>query len=271
MPDDNPILRHWQAELLVFQKNFLLLHEQMNEEAIHDLRVAIKKLRSYFKLFTALFKKNDTGGSLAGTRELFSVLGRHRNIEISKQLLLSFAGKNKPVLNPLLIYLQLLQDQISDFCRQALQQYEKKELDELTTLLEQNFENLGTEETLNKVRDVIASSVENVQHNLKHFKNKFHLIRKHLKDIFYWAKIFDSEIFFTKSQIKIIDKALTLLGNIQDHEVMITNLKYFRKTILSNSITEYDLIKKIETRAKKKKERLLERANKMTDKLTQEL
>jgi hypothetical protein len=57
------------------------------------------------------------------------------------------------------------------------------------------------------------------------------------------------------------------LGNIQDHEVLSTNLKYFRKNILSSGLTEYDLIKKIETRVEKKKERLLERANKMTGEL----
>src|ERR1051326_7925434 len=107
MPGDNPLLRHWQTQVLVFQKNLSLLKGQMNVEAIHDLRVAIKKLRSYFKLYASLFKKKDTEKLFAGTKELFSVLGRHRNIEMSKQLLLSFAGKNKRVSDPLLVHLQL--------------------------------------------------------------------------------------------------------------------------------------------------------------------
>lgn len=126
MPGDNSILRHWQTQITVFQKNFSLLNEQMNTEAIHDLRVAMKKLRSYFKLYVALFKEKDAKRLFSTTKELFSVLGRHRNIEMSKQLVFSFAGKDKPVLNPLFVYLQLLQDQVSDYSRKVLQEYEKR-------------------------------------------------------------------------------------------------------------------------------------------------
>jgi CHAD domain-containing protein len=267
MPGDNPLLRHWQTQVLVFQKNLSLLKGQMNVEAIHDLRVAIKKLRSYFKLYAALFKKKDTEKLFAGTKELFSVLGRHRNIEMSKQLLLSFAGKNKRISDPLLVHLQLLQDQISDYSKQVLEQYETKDLNDLTHELEQDFQDSNIEEILNKVKEIMTSSIDNIRNDLKHFKNRSHLIRKHLKDIFYWSKIFDNEVIFTKSQIKTIDKVLDLLGNIQDHEVLVTNLKYFRKNILSSGLAEYDLIKKIEARVEKKKELLLERANKITREL----
>ena len=86
-----------------------------------------------------------------------------------------------------------------------------------------------------------------------------------MKNIFYWSNIFDGEVFFTKPQLKNLDKILDHLGNIQDHEVLRTNLKNFRKTILSNTIKENELIKKIETRAEKKKENLLARADKMTE------
>jgi CHAD domain-containing protein len=58
MPEENPILIYWQSELDVFNKNLLSLREQMNEEAVHDLRVAIKKLRSCFRIYSELVKKN---------------------------------------------------------------------------------------------------------------------------------------------------------------------------------------------------------------------
>src|SRR6266487_3544312 len=198
MPGDNPILWRWQTELQVFQKNLLLLQEQMNTDAIHDLRVAIKKLRSYFKLYAALFKKKDTEKLFAGTKELFSVLGRHRNIEMSKQLLLSFAGKNKQVVDPLLVYLQLLQDQIGDYARQVLRQYEKKDLNDLTNELEQDFQDFNIEETLSNVKEIITSSIENIQRDLKHFKNRSHLVRKHLK--------FSKKHYIKRSSTKKTDK-----------------------------------------------------------------
>jgi CHAD domain-containing protein len=267
MPGDNFIVRHWQAELLVFDKNLLLLKEQINPEPVHDLRVAVKKLRSYLKLYTILFNGKDSGKAFEKTKELFSVLGKQRNIEISKQLLLLLTDKNKSVLNSLFIYLQLLQEQSTQYCQQALQQYEKTNLDELTTQLEQDTQSLNTEDLANKIKDIIISSLQNVKRNLKHFQKKSHLIRKLFKDIFYWIKILPEGFVFTKSEIKTINKILDHLGNIQDHEVLLINLKNFRKIILSNSLAEYDLIKKIEGRAKKKKDNLLEKANRITEEL----
>ena len=48
---------YWRAELQAFHENLLSLQEQINEKAIHDLRVAIKKLRSCAKVYSGLIKK----------------------------------------------------------------------------------------------------------------------------------------------------------------------------------------------------------------------
>jgi len=267
MPDANPITEHWRTELQIYYQNLLLVQEQMNAEPIHDLRVAIKKLRSYVQLYAVLFEKKDAEEIFAKTKELFSVLGKYRNVEITRQLVFSFYNNKEGVLNSLFVYLQLLQDQIGDYCRQVLQRFKETGLDEMTKLLEKDFENFNPEANAEKIKNVVASSMKKVEKSLKHFKNKSHLTRKHLKDIFYWAKIFPDDFIFTKPQLKTLSRILDHLGNVQDHEMMITNLKNFRKTVLFSSLVEYDLIKKIETKAEKKKNRFLEKANKMTEEL----
>src|ERR1700686_5406732 len=146
MPGNNPILRHWQIQTEIFSKNLLLLRKEITAEAIHDLRVAIKKLRSYLKLYIALSGKDNMERSFAKTKELFSALGKHRNIEISKQLLLSFSGNKEQSLNPVLIYFQLLQDQLKEFCRKSIEHYDEKELPVLTIQLEQGLKDLSVEE-----------------------------------------------------------------------------------------------------------------------------
>jgi CHAD domain-containing protein len=270
MPADNIIVRHWQMELNIFHQNLLLLKEKITPEPVHDLRVAIKKLRSYLKLYVILFDKKDAEEMAINTKGLFSILGKHRNIETTRDLFLQLAHKEKTVWSSLLLYLQLLQDQLTPFCEQAIQQYERNELDILTKQLEQDFENANTDEIIHKVKEVIASSMENIKDDLKHFKKKSHLIRKRLKDVYYWAKVFEEQSLFTKAQLKALDKILDHLGNIQDHEVMISNLKNFRKTILPNRMAEYDRVKKLEIQAGKKKDILSEKANKATKELVQE-
>src|SRR5438046_1465808 len=86
MPD-HFLLPHWKKELQVFHENLLVLQRSPDTEAVHDLRVAIKKLRSYTKLYSILFKDEKAKGFLSGTKNLFSVLGKQRNIEMSIELL----------------------------------------------------------------------------------------------------------------------------------------------------------------------------------------
>ena len=107
---------------------------------------------------------------------------------------------------------------------------------------------------LSKANEIVNSSVEKVEDDLKHFKERSHLVRKQLKDIFYQSKMFHGKGLFTKSQLKKLDTILDHLGNIHDHEVLISNLKNFRKTILPNTMKEYAMIKRIEERAEKKKD-----------------
>jgi Uncharacterized conserved protein len=266
MAGDNPILLHWQKEHKILHDNVSVLRDKMNVDAIHDLRVAIKKIRSYRKLHAALLKKQEP--SKAETiRELFSVFGRHRNMDIAKTLLISFFDKKKPPLNGVLVYFQLLQDQIAPFCQKVIQDFSEEPIEKWTIELNQDLGNLDPGELMAGVKRVMASSVKTVNHDLRHFKKNSHRIRKGLKDIFYWSNIFEEKIFFTKPHVKSLHNILDHLGNIQDYEVLLTNLKNFRKTILASSLDEYEQVKKVEINIEKKKDALMRRANEMTDKL----
>src|SRR6185369_8930329 len=92
------LIRHWKKELQVFHENLLILQKSSDTEAIHDIRVSIKKLRSYTKLFSEVFDK-DPKKHLTETKNLFSILGRQRNIEISVELLDHFKaiGSHSPI------------------------------------------------------------------------------------------------------------------------------------------------------------------------------
>lgn len=267
MPDDNFIIRHWQTELQSFHQNLLLLQQELATEAIHDLRVAIKKLRSYLKLYAALSKKKNTEQGFEKTEELFSVLGKYQNIEVSRKLVLSFFKKNDSVLTSLLSYLQSLQDQTRQYCRQALDKYEDEQLTGLTLQLEQDLGVLDEEQLNQKMATLLRSYMKIVKQDLKNFDKRFHRIRKQLKDIFYWSKISPIDLVFSKSQLKMMEKILDHLGAVQDHEVLNANLGNFRKTILANETPESIAIKKSEQRVERKKIGLLQKAQRMIKEL----
>src|SRR6186997_2454292 len=87
MPAPIFILLHWKKQQRIFFQNLAILRKLPDDKAIHDLRVAVKKLRSYLKLLTILFKKIEEEPGFEKTGQLFKVLGKHRDIEMGLLLL----------------------------------------------------------------------------------------------------------------------------------------------------------------------------------------
>src|SRR5437762_4000643 len=100
------LMRHWKKELQLFHKNLLILQRSSNSEAIHDLRVSVKKMRSYSKIYSEVFKNDKTDIFFAETKKLFSVLGRQRNIEICLESLCHFKSEIFPIQKHFEFYLK---------------------------------------------------------------------------------------------------------------------------------------------------------------------
>ena len=86
MPAANFILKDWIKQQTVFLQNLEELKKQEKAETVdlvHDLRVAIKKLRAYLKLLGVLLGKKGNTNLFQKTEDLFNVLGKHRDIEMA--------------------------------------------------------------------------------------------------------------------------------------------------------------------------------------------
>ena len=110
----NFILKQWKKEQTVFLQKLEGLKKQNKADAIiliHDLRVATKKLRSYLKLLNILSNKNDYKALFEKTEQLFSVLGKHRDIEMGLEGVASFEKRNKISYTAFSNYLKAMQQQ----------------------------------------------------------------------------------------------------------------------------------------------------------------
>src|SRR5258706_1863163 len=189
------LIRHWKKELQVFHENLLILQKSDNTEALHDIRVSIKKLRSYTKLFSEIFNK-DPKKLFAETKTLFSVLGRQRNIEISLELLDRFKAKEShpSIQKHLEFYLnETKQQSISDW-----HQSKTDGLRSLTIEIEKTVSTTDEGSVKPGLLKLMGSSVTYIKRQLKNFDKNFHLIRKKLKDIFYWNEILPEDFYFSK-------------------------------------------------------------------------
>ena len=244
----------------MFQENFSTLLESSNPDAIHDLRVAVKKLRSYFKFFSEISEESNSI-LFVETEKLFSVLGKQRNVEICFELLgqLNYLEK----LPGLHRHLKIFLSETELRSKLALQSYTMDNLNVLTVEIEQAVSVQTEEIILEKSRTLLKTSIDKAHHEGHRIDENFHLVRKKLKDVFYWSRMLPVHFYFSTTQIEDLDNSLDLLGKIQDHELLRLNTKFYRRSFLDKGDKEFETIKQLEELLKENKKTMLEKVQKM--------
>ena len=92
MEGSNLILKNWLQQEKVFNDNLILCRKMPTKISVHDLRVAVKKMRGYLRL-----KQQLTGEewkeSFSKISALFKSFGRLRDYDMSLTLIRKFERK----------------------------------------------------------------------------------------------------------------------------------------------------------------------------------
>jgi CHAD domain-containing protein len=261
MPATFFILLHWKKQQRVFLQNLAKLTKQQETKAIHDLRVAIKKLRSYLKLLTILLNKINSGSGLEKTEQLFSILGKQRDIEMGLLLLQAFEKENKITYTAFRFHLKVALQRTEIWVKNALGKYDEKELAELTRQSGQYLKDTNKQELLDKTGIILNKELKKLKRVATHLPGQPHDVRKMLKNIFYWISICPKDFLMNSIQLRKIKKSLDLLGDWQDHEMLHRKIKHFRKDFVPASKEEYLLLKELEKNIIDKMEAMLHKAD----------
>lgn len=262
MDTANLILPSWKKEQQVFDKNLAVLRQKLNKEAIHDLRVAIKKLRAYLELF--LLIQNETEAIpgeakqyLYKTEALFNILGRQRDVEICLELTDAIKKEAGYTCPQFTIYLRALLKMAKAWSNQEIHRYNKKELTKIAFLLKQEKPAEDAVELNQKIKALITKLLAEL---VTHFRQP-HQLRKILKQVYYWLnQLNDNKKYLPDTLHNILDD----LGSWQEHEVLSVRLKHFRKDYLPKPFEEYAVLKEMETIIDEKKKALINAARNKT-------
>ena len=253
----NLILRHWKRQQQIFLYNLAILKGQINAEAIHDLRVAIKKLRSYFKLYVILCAEAKWKTDFSETEKLFSILGKYRDVEMNNHLVESYEEKNLTAYPSLKSHFSANLQIAAGWIRKIIDEYENDELKVFTEKLNSGLSNFTNDQTQDEIQKIIRADLKKANPHFRKVRENTHDVRKHLKDIFYWLELCPPEAIYSTSQRKKLNKILNGLGNWQDNEVLLTKVKHFRKDYMAKEGDEYGDLKQLEKLIKEKKNDLL--------------
>jgi CHAD domain-containing protein len=254
MNESNALVTHWKAAAQAFQKNMLAVERRGDHEAIHDARVAMKKLRSYAMLYDST-----VGTTLCKQIKKFSLqyrtAGACRDTYNSLQLVKKFGKKLNCEFQLFLAYLQ--------FTLQANLRYLRYVL-KVRPILTQEWQEwesmiaapeLQSAHVTKSMKEAIVELWESIRVPKSMDDAEWlHSLRKDLKRIFYALQAVPMPERFSAHHIKEIRELNTLFGKWQDLHQLELRTKDFKENLLDKSTSEYGHLKQLLKAIEKEKE-----------------
>src|SRR4249919_1883523 len=186
MEGSNLIVKNWLQQEKVFTDNLILSRKRPTKISVHDLRVSIKKMRSYLRL-KQQFTGEEWKGSFSKISTLFKSFGRLRDHDMSLTLVRKFERKELLSFIFFKEYLSVNRSLTRKWAKQNAIGFNEQEPEVFT----QQFKLPGgsNAELSERIIQLSALKIKKVKTLAKHFQKNAHEIRKQLKDIYCWLKI----------------------------------------------------------------------------------
>lgn len=237
MSAPNYLLQYWEDQTVVFLTNLEFIRRKPSKKAVHDIRVAVKKLKSCLLLVSG---ERDQGNGLQfdSIQQFFRVTGKYRDIDMSLSQLRKLGKEEKIDIPSLRKYLAVMlgvtRRQVTS---QGGQPYET-ELKMISDLMNREISTVPPEELIMRTEECAAVLLKEIKVLLEKFRQNAHPLRIRLKQLYYWLNQCPVNPFFDKRQMKLFDQILTALGNWHDYFVFREKIRRFRKEYLVKGTPE---------------------------------
>ena len=261
MAGNNLILTNWLLQEQNFNDNLILSRKRPTKISVHDIRVAVKKLRSYLRL-----KEELTGDkwkeSFLKISALFKSFGRLRDYDMSLFLIRKLERKELLSFIFFKEYLSVNRSLTRKWAKQDALKFNDQELG----AFKQQFISLqgSDEEVCEKIIQLSALKIKKVKTLAKHFEKNAHEIRKQLKDVYYWLKICPKDPGFIN--IRMLHRILSYLGTWQDHFILKKKIKQYIQDLPKRN-EEKVMLKNFEKKLVLAQKEILDRAMKKWDEI----
>jgi len=228
------LLRYYSKHCGLFVYNFRHALTGFDEEAVHDMRVAVKRIRAVNLLIERLFPgKFDSVTCEGQIRELFRLSGRIRDTQVQQLLLSDCTEQAGTTLGEYQHYLKKTeQKSIRRFNKCLAETDAEADLEDMQKLATDLIKASTTEGIARQIIlfiDELMAVSRSMRQDQAHDEN-LHEIRKKLKNCHYLLTLFDKDdpdLPKLSSTIKRLDKVNELLGEWHDQVVAMEMLGKF--------------------------------------------
>lgn len=258
MREDNPILKNWLQQEKIFTDNLILSRKRPAKISVHDLRVSVKKRRSYLRL-----KQQLTGEeweeSFSKISALFKSFGRLRDYDMSLTLIRKLERKESLSFIFFKEYLSVNRSLTRKWAKQNAINFDEHEPENFN----EQFKLItgGNSDISEMIIQQSALKIKKVKNLAKHFQKNAHEIRKQLKDVYYWLKICPKELSESFINMKVLDRILNYLGSFQDHFILKKKIRQYIKDLPKRN-EEKEMLKVLDKKLETAQKEILNKAMK---------
>jgi len=256
MEESNLILKNWLQQEKIFNDNLIVCRKRPTKVAVHDLRVAVKKQRSYLRLKQQLTSE-EWKESFSKISALFKSFGRLRDYDMS--LTLTRKLERKEILSFIFFkeYLSVNRSLTRKWAKQDAIKFNEQE----PGIFNERFKLLAgsNAEISERIIQLSALKIKKIKTLAKHFHKNAHEIRKQLKDLYYWLKICPKALAENFINMKVLDRVLNYLGNFQDHFILQKKIRQYIKDLPKKN-EEKEMLKGLDKKIETAQKEILNKA-----------
>lgn len=232
--NSNQAIYHFLGkQLQLFRGYFLVAQASMEEEAIHQMRVAIKRIRTIRKLkkhihFPSLL--NDE--QYAAIKTIFAVSGQLRDLQIQRNLLKGYINELNFTFGDFAAYLEELENQLLEKYRQTIQTLDFNQFNEVARAVEPMG---GQEDRIDLEKesiDFLCKKTEKINNLILLMdKDEFvHALRKQVKQLFFILQFLKKQFpenELTQYKLRALKNTGEHIGNWNDRDVFLNRVNEF--------------------------------------------
>lgn len=242
----NNLQKYLEKQVLQFGANFKQVCRDSDADAVHDMRVAVKRLRA-LEVLAGKVAQNQIDPEASGElRHLFKLSGRIRDMQVQQQLLDLMAAKLNTSFGELAAYLKNSENKsISKFSDFTGKHFDTDFTGNLVKEIERIFNTAADSDLTSGVKSVVAEIIETVRlmKTDQQHEEYLHEIRRKLKQYNYLLSVYDkqsSDYPELLSTLQHLEKANNLLGEWHDLDVGREILLKFLGNKTVSSFTSYN-------------------------------
>lgn len=253
------IIPYYQKHNSIVEENLVLCEDPDDIEAIHNMRLSIKRIRVVGKLADIISDQTfDSKSRLKEINKFFKKSGRLRDTQVTKQLLVDFNDQNLTAVIDTFSSREKKQRSKFEVARNA---FDKQYLDDFSEALAELLSGISEKKALacgNTLLNNLEGEIQEIFHSSADEK-RMHDIRTRIKDINYLNNIFDEQLP-VKEYMHIDIERLRELGDMAGAWHDNLNLeKIVRKYLAKNpDSAKLSALHKLQQELKQKKENLLQ-------------